>query len=82
MKCRYKKYIEKCDRYDLYNLKSYIIGLYQCGRIRRKYYDYIRKLISNRFDILFKERDEIDKLLFKRGEKDEYCNRQFQSGFR
>jgi len=63
MRCRYKKYIEKCDRYDLYEFHSYIIALYQCGRIRRKYYDYIRKLISNRFDILFKERDEIDKLL-------------------
>jgi len=56
MRCRYKRYIEKCDRYDLYNFKPYIIGLYQCGGIRRKYYDYIRKLISNRFDILYEVR--------------------------
>ena len=54
MKCRYKKHIESCDRYDLYNFKDYIITYYDAGFIKRKYFDYIRKLIDKRFDVLRK----------------------------
>ena len=56
MRCKYKKHINNCDRLDLHDFHNYIITLYQSGFIKRKYYDYIRKLIDNQFDVLRKER--------------------------